>query len=367
MSDQSWRFILQRVPSGEFVDMDLPLMNASISTAINAPGSITGTLPSEYASLVGPDGDLAIQEWGTMIHAELDGEIVQSAIVDNIEMDGDSLRLDAGGWSMIAKDTPWLGNAQSFVQVDPLTVLRSIWNHIQSYPDSNLGVEVDMLHSPVRVGTAVSTTEFTTGAGEAVSFESGPLKLNWWETNDLQAVIDELATNTPFQYMEHSYWEGEVIKHRLKLGYPTIGTRREHARFEIGLNVKAVPKVMLGDYASEVIVYGAGEGSSKVNGRVTAQTGRLRRVRIQTDKGLTSSTRATQAARPILDELIGKREIDSLTVMSTDLAPVGTYGPGDEIYVSGDTGWADLDMWVRISELTINPDNTEITLKVVTV
>ena len=41
--------------------------------------------------------------------------------------------------------------------------------------------------------------------------------------------------------------------------------------------------------------------------------------------------------------------------------------PGDEIYVTGDAGWQDLDMWVRITELSINPDNSEITLKVVTV
>lgn len=483
---QDWRYILQRVPSGEFIDLDLPLSGATINRAINAPGAISGNIPEGYRHLLDSKGDLAIEEWGTMIHAELDGEIVQSAIVDTIELDGDVLHLDAGGWTMMATDTPWVGKDRSYILEDPLEIFRDIWSHMQSFPDGNLGVKVDPTTSPITVGTPeskalvrakaqaemakvkrqmeldrytlsknglssaraalllacglstsgavyMSTSAPTgvkrkstnvwinttnqrpykfvstkwveaTGAGplgatsvyllrnsdhikalalynaakksydtavtqvkNQSSGEAVPLKLAFHETTNLQSVIDDLVTNTPFQYMEDSYWDGDVIKYRLKVGYPTLGARRENLRFEIGQNVKAVPKIGLGDYASEVVLFGAGEGSSKIHARISSPTGRLRRVHVSTNKDLTSKSRAEQAARPILKELIGGMEIDTLVVMDTPLAPMRSYEPGDEVFVLGDAGWADLDMWVRITEITINPDNTDITLKVVTV
>ena len=46
-----------------------------------------------------------------------------------------------------------------------------------------------------------------------VTFEAGPFKLNWWETDDLGDVIDKLATDTPFEYVEEHRWanDGESI------------------------------------------------------------------------------------------------------------------------------------------------------------
>ncbi|MFF5793673.1 hypothetical protein ACFY5D_16630 [Paeniglutamicibacter sp. NPDC012692] len=488
----TWRYIAQSVPSGEFIDLDLPLTNVSVTKAISGPGSITGTIPIEYAALRKSNGQLALREWGTMIHIEEDGVILQSAIVDQLEIDGDQLTLQAGGFSMMPNATPWLGNTKNYINADPLDILRDIWDHIQSQPNGDLGMTLDPLKSPARVGIpeaknltaakgfeakakllyenevkrseayakdvetakkAVFYTANVTPVGQiyvAKSAPSGdkkargniwidsdsnnapytvigstweppkvfeseiqtlatrintyvlatkqladhkqvlanakenlskatekrkelsdgeakPIRLAWWETDNLQTVINDLVDSAPFEYAERSHWDGEEIKYHLDLGYPAIGSRKENARFEIGVNVSTTPRISLDDYASEVLMFGAGEGSARVRGHLTTPTDRLRRVAVKTDQSITSTARAETVARPLLKELNGDRSIDSLTIIDHPLAPLGTFQPGDQIRVIGDAGWGDLDMWVRILELTSTPDNNSISLKVVTI
>src|SRR5699024_11949333 len=47
------------------------------------------------------------------------------------------------------------------VQVDPLSLVRRIWSHLQSQPDGDLGLKVDSTTSPVRIGTKSEDVEFT--------------------------------------------------------------------------------------------------------------------------------------------------------------------------------------------------------------
>lgn len=359
-----WRFYLQSLPGGEWIDKDLPLTGARVIESVNAPASISGSLPLGFGQLVNADGSLVIREWGCLIVAEREGRSPIVGIVDGVSTEGNRLNVDAGGFSMYPTGTPWLGADFAGIQVDPLDMVRKIWDHLQSYPDGDLGVVVDPLKSPVRVGTKEVTSEFTTGAGEDVSIVSGPFRLAWWNTDDLGKVFSDLAKETPFQYRERSAWDGENLTHRLELGYPRIGARRENLRFEIGVNVTAIPPADEGDYASEVLLFGAGEGSKKRRGTITAQTGRLRRVHVATDKSITSNTAATKAARPMMDRLKGAYGIESLEVVDHESAPYGTFGPGDDIRVQGDAGWIQLDMWVRVQDLTVDCDTGKITLKV---
>ncbi len=148
----AWRYLLQSVPDGEFIDLDVPLTDVSITQAINAPGSISGALPIIYGSLRKSNNELAISEWGSMIHVEEDGKILQSAIVDSIELDGQSLIISGGGFSMIPNDLPWLGKDKAYIDEDPLNILRDIWEHIESQPNGSIGVAVDPLSSRARVG-----------------------------------------------------------------------------------------------------------------------------------------------------------------------------------------------------------------------
>lgn len=491
----TWRYILQSVPDGEFIDLDAPLSGVSVTKAISGPGSITASIPLEYATLKKSNGMPSIQEWGTMIHVEEDGVILQSAIIDQIDVDGHTLTLSAGGFSMIANEQPWEGPDKNYIHADALDVFRDIYAQLQSDPQGDLGITVDDLSSAARVGLretdayrdaktkeakakahyefeqkqsalhaktlfdakqAVFTTAKVSPIGQiyiattaptgtkkavgnlwvesdqankpwkyvkagdkwvAITLTAGemttlaakigtyitvtsvvaahklilakakeaydkavthrkdisdqaaqPLTLAWWQTDNLQQIINDLTENSNFEYAERSYWSDDVIKYHIDLGYPSLGGRKNDLRFEIGVNVTAIPRIALDDYASSIMLYGAGEGSKRVVGVVSTPTGRLKRVSVQTNQALTNKVRAESTARNLLKDMSGERSIDSLTVIDHSLAPLGTFQPGDQIRVTGSAGWAnDLDLWVRILELTSTPDDNTITLKVVTV
>ncbi|OMH30660.1 hypothetical protein [Tersicoccus sp. Bi-70] len=354
-----WRFHLQEMPSGRWLDRDLPLMGGTVTTAVNAPASISGALSLGYPALT------SVREWGCAVIAEQEGRPPVFGIVDHVSLDGGQVRVEAGGFTMYPTGIPWLAADYAGIGVDPLDVVRMVWDEVQSYPGGDLGVTVDSLRSPVRVGTPERNVNFTTSAGEDVSFDAGPFRLAWWQTDDVGKTITDLAASTPFGYAERSAWDGEDIVHRLELGYPGIGARRDGLLFEIGVNVTVVPAVSASEYASEVLLYGSGEGRTKIRSdRLTASTGRLRRVHVATEKAFTSRKAATDAARPILAQVSGAATIDSLTVVDHPMAPAGSFGPGDQIRVQGDPGWGDLDLWMRITELTVNCDAGSIELKV---
>lgn len=364
----AWRYYLQSLPSGKWIDKDLPLVGGEVVTAINAPASIRGTIPAEYAQLRNDDGTLAIREWGCLIVAEELGRDPIVAIVDRVPAEGQALSIEAGGFSMYPTGLPWLGKEFAGIDVDPMNMVRKIFAHVQSYAEVGLDIAVDSTTSPVRIGTEEKDVEFTTGDGETVEFESGPFRLAEWATEDLGKTFSELAEQTPFQYMERSEWDGENLKHRLQLGYPTLGARRHNLRFEVGVNITAAPAIIADEYASTVVVFGAGQGRKKVSsGPISAPTDRMRRVHVETDKSITSTKAAKTAARAILKTLIGSDTIDTVEVSEHDSAPFGTFGPGDEIYVQGDAGWSDLDLWVRIEEMAVDTDTGKMSLKVVAV
>lgn len=361
----SWRFFLQALPSLEWLDKDLPLVDAVVVEGENVPAAISGSLPLGYRNLRKEDGSLAIREWGCQIVAWQEGFDPIVAIVDGIDTSGDDLQIAAGGFTMYPTGMPWLGADYAGIDVDPLDMVRKIWSHLQAFADGYHGVTVDTLTTPVRIGEPEEDVNFTTGSGEEVSFTAGPFRLARWVTEDLGKVITDLADETPFKYRERSYWSGEeTLSHRLELGYPTLGSRKYDLHFEIGMNVVVPPPIEEGDYASEVLMLGAGEGRKMVSALLSEPTGRLRRVAVRTDKSLRSVTRAKNAARPVLRQLTGEYSIDTLEVIDHDLAPYSTYDVSDEIRVFGDAGWIQMDRWVRIVEISTNCTTGRRTLKV---
>ncbi|UVF61144.1 minor tail protein [Arthrobacter phage Aoka] len=345
----AWRFHAQSLPSRVWIDRDLALVDAEVTEGTNGPAVIRGKLP------LGNTTGKQLREWGSLIVAEQDGQDPVAAIVDRLNPEDGWLHVEAGGFTMYPNGLPWSGPDYTGVGVDPLDMVRKIWAEIQAHPDGNLGVTVDPLTSPTRIGTA-ATADNT----------DGPFRLAWWATDDLGKVLADLATDTPFQYRERSTWDGDDITHRLQLGYPSLGARREELRFEVGVNITAAPPMADGEYASEVLVMGAGEGRKKVTSgplRTTA-AGRLRRVRTVADSSITTKAAAQAAARPFLARLGGVDSIESLDVINHPAAPFGSFGPGDEIYVQGNAGWAQLADWVRITEQTINCTTGIMNLKV---
>src|SRR5690625_3743423 len=341
------RVILQALPSGEILDWAVPLMGADVTRVLSGPGALSGTLPEGYG--------FPVREWGSALWVESDGVFHGGGIVTTVEHADREIRVACTGVTGYAQDMPWLAPREDLVDVDPLSIVRMIWDHLQGSAGGDVHLTVDALTSPVRVGEEEQDVEFTTGDGDEVEFETGPFRLNPIDTQDLAKVIEDLAGDTPFDYLEETRWDGEDIRHRMRLGYPALGVSRSEYSLDTRVNMTTLPTLGYADddYASEVLLVGAGEGRDAVTAHVPERAERLRRVAIITDKSVRSKKTAARVAREELAARTAEGEVSNLVVIDSPNAPLDVLQPGDSIPVVGPlaTG-AYLDHRVRIVEMT---------------
>lgn len=358
----AWRYLVERLNgdgTAELVHPDLPLEDVEITKTLSGPDRITGTLPLETRGLFDRDGTPILREWSTVIYAMPDDSadlIYAGGILVAPGMTDTAFEVDCAGFAFYPQGQPftdsWFG-----VQVDPLDVVRRIWDHLQTQPRGNLGMEVDATISPLRIGTELEVVSFTTGVGEDVSFEAGPVKLNWYTDTDLGKRIDDLARDTPFDYWEEHRVDGDVIRHRLGLAYPQRGRRRDDLRFFVGENIALQPEVTAdGDeFANVLLALGAGEGRDMIHTVMPADDGRLRRVAVVSDKTAKSQKAIDDFARSELRARLLEGSIEEISVWDHSNARLGSWVEGDEINIRGSSQWMDLDMWCRVVATTVRP------------
>lgn len=359
-----WRYIAQALPSGEWLHWDVPLSGVDISHELSGPGGLTGTIPVELAGLTREDGSLLLEPQACAIWAEASGVIRGGGILVRREANGQQLRLECAGYPSYPHGQHWPWAEYRGVQVDPLDVARLIWSNLQGEPDGDLGVVVDGTRSPVRIGTEPEDVKFTTGAGDDVEFEAGPLKMNHWSTFDLGRQFDDLIVQAGAEYLPHVAWDGDSgrLKHRLQIGVPRIGQRRHDMRFVVGENVTVDPaQVASGDnYATQVTVFGPGEGRKRVSGSASAKRRGLRRAVAFVDESIPAAAVAEKLARIEIRARSAAASISDVSVMQSPMAEVMAVRPGDEIFVQSDVGWLEFAEWVRVLAVTYSPDNLDV-------
>lgn len=361
-----WRYIAQRLDgsgNGEFLSFELPLQDVQYTKTISGFDTISASVSPVFQRLLATDGLPILNQYGTAIYAENDGEIRAGGIFTDESFEGPKWNITATGFAGYSSDMPWVSSdANNYlgVEVDPLDVLRVIWAHIQSHPGGNIGLEIDPLKTGKKIGVELAQVEFDTQAGP-VSFESGPVQLNWYTNHDLSSDINSLAEATPFDWREHHFWDGEEIRHRLELGYPRLGRQRPELRFVVGENVNTIPSVSRSseDYASEVVTLGAGEGRKMIRGGASRPTGRLRRPKVIVDSGLGSLAAANNQAKREIAWRTDVLSITDIQVRNTASAPLGSVEPGDEILIQGRLGWLDIENWCRVLSITTSPETNE--------
>lgn len=364
----SWRYLARRL-NGDGTETKLhpglPLSDVGLDRELSGPGGMTAALKPEFYGLRAADGKDLFVPWSTAVYAEHDGVIRRGCILTDVEDDGPDLALSFTGFSGYPKNQPF--NAEyTGVQVDPLDVTRLLWTHLQEKPGGNLGLQLGTTKTPIRMGKALPAGQDNPNAGE-----DGPYTLGYWETKDISAEIDALATATPFDYREHHEWVGETdtIRHRLEFGYPTFNARRTDLRFVVGENVVESPKIEYegDDYATAVIMLGAGEGRKMIRG-ISVQEGtpgRLRRVLTLEDRSLKTKAAADRAAQQQLALRQGLPDFKTLVVSDHESAPLFSYDVGDEIEITTRGGWNNgLNLWVRIIAISTDPEKMEDTLTV---
>lgn len=363
---EGWRFFAERLNgdgTATLLHSDLNLSGVQISYALSGPGGFSCSVSPESPFLLGSDGRPIFREWSTAIWAEQDGILRGGGIVDHIGIDNESMSIECVGFAGYPNNMPYTGS-QFFIEADPADIARHIWAHLQGQVGGNLGVTLDQYKTGLKIGTVLKQVEFDTQEGP-VAFESGPYKLEWWQTHDLLSNFDGLSTyQNAFEYRELVEWDGDDVRKHIRMERK-IGSRKHDLRFAIGENIQVVPSVEFSgeEYANGIIVLGAGEGRTMVQGRQTRMNhGRLRRVAVVQDKSIRSIALAVQAARRELGLRQGEFALTDLVVRDHPHAPIGSWDVGDEILLEGDLGWVDNleGVWVRVVGLTISPESSDV-------
>lgn len=354
----------------ELLEPDIPVSGLEVTTTVSGTDTIKGTIKPEVPRLRGK-----VEPWATAVVAQFRGSILAMCIVDDEPIQDAGITFGSVGyfayWAQMPYDGVW-----SKVQIDPLDAVREAFRNVQAHPFGNLGIVVDGTRSPVRIGTPAKDVNFGTADGD-VSFESGPYVLAWYKTHDLANEVTTLAASTPFDFREVHTAVRDTIHHRLQLGYPRIGRRQHELRFHVGENVTAIPGVTYSgdEYASEVMMLGAGEGSEMQRAVVPTAyrppAGRAwrrgRRVAVEDDKTLDTKAKTVAAAKAEAAWRSGGQDVQTITVKDHPNAPIGSWADGDDIFVTGDDlPWAgDLGVWVRVLSTTYKRDQERVDLSVV--
>lgn len=358
-----WRFIASRLDGAggeEFLDFDLPLDDVEVHQVLNGHGGISASVSHEVAHLR-VEGRPVFAPWSTVIYAEASGIIRGGGVLTDMTEDGPALALDCVGFTGYLDGMPYT-NVRSIERGDPLKISRHLWEHTQARKGFNLGVEFAGASASREMFIGDPDVEPTTTPTKV-----DPLVLAYWQTHDLAREFDHLAELAPFEYrMEHA-WDGETIRHRLRYGFPTLGARRHDLRFVAGENVLVEPKVETAgeEYASHLLVLGAGEGRSMMRDEQSTSTDRLGRFAVVSDKTITTPAQAKARALAELKARTGSSDITEIQVIQHPHTPLGSYSVGDEIALTTAGGWTDeTDMWVKILGIVIRPGTDTTTLQV---
>ncbi len=350
MTIGDWNFLAGRL-NGEggidIVETELPIEVSSISRTLSTPSSMSGTITNAVKRLKA-DGRPIFDPWNTVIIAEAAGLIRGMSVYQEPTFNGNKWDLDLVGLSAYPINMPYDG-ARSFIDADPLDLFRHIWQHLQGFPGGDLGITIADTTSPVRVGTPAKEGDN----------ESGPRNLNWWETTNLGAVIDDLAKEAPFDWLETYRWEGEQPRCHLALGHPIIGGRKD-TTLVLGENLAAVPSITeLGSW-NQAWTLGAGEGRDRVRGYAGVNDGRLRRIKVVDDKGVPDKTRADSRARDELNGARGQLVVETVEVFDHPNAPLEGIELGDEMILAADTEHVDFFDWVRVVGKDESPQRDDV-------
>jgi hypothetical protein len=353
-----WRFHAADLLTGRFVTHDLPLSDPEITWDLSGPSALTGTLAAGFGSRERYE---RLPAWGTAVYAEASGEIRWGGILTEPDPSLGPLALTCIGFAGYPHGMIWTGDYQSpDAGVDPLDVVRMIWQHLQSFPDGDLGVTVSDATSPVRLGSKSEFVKFHSGGKDVQFTAQDRYQLKRADSKDCGGEIDNLASEAPFDYRETHAWDGDGVSHDVELGYPRVGRRRNDLRFVLGENLSVAPAAKGNtDYANEIIANGAGQGEKMLTAQVGHRDGRVRRTALLDAKDVHSKRRLTAQARRQLalsQRLLTVEEIDVRDHPNASLGSV-IGALGDDIYLTADLGWTVLDGWWRSTRVVARPQS----------
>ena len=508
------RVIIQRASTGEVLSYDYRGLTLGAPTRqLSGVGSMPVTVAASDGKTVASDGKPLLDKWGTIVTIDDDGQIRFRGIVTDLAYTGPEWKLTLSALPTVLYGCPYDDDAYYGAEVDPADIVRKLVAHVQSFPDSDLGITVvgstavkvgsfstqrrieaeDYYDEKVRDYTAENrelqalkkivaatrktaasqrstragsskdlsaakkaltaakraqtaaesalkaaqktkdpakiaaaqaeltaakadvtsatgtvkarqdaldgrddtltatnarikaeqaavdaqaaivktmkerkdkASELKSAAQQQESADGGAYALEAWEAQDCGRLIDDLAKDAPFDWVEEHYWSGDVPKTRIRIAYPRTGRRIEGdgaPTFQQGMNiaVRLEPGADGGDFANTMFGIGAGEGARSIRRLITKRDGRIRRVATVQSKDIKSKQDMVTRLQRALVAHQNTLAVDSIVVTEHVNSPRGSYALGDDIYVQGKVPhYGDFGLWHRIVGITENTNGT---------
>lgn len=147
------RLVVQRALTKEVLSYDLKgPSRGSLNRQLSAVGNMSLTVDAAQATAVAADGLPLFQEWGTIVTLDDSGQIRFRGIVTDLSYAGPKWTVSISSMATYSYGIPYEGDPYYGAQVDPADIVRKLWAHAQSFPDSDIGVTVTG-STPVRVGS----------------------------------------------------------------------------------------------------------------------------------------------------------------------------------------------------------------------
>lgn len=197
-----------------------------------------------------------------------------------------------------------------------------------------------------------------------------PYELAWYNEVDTGREIENLAKQTPLDFVEAPRWSDDMlwVDQHIEMGYPRLGRKRDDLRFAEGENI--LDAVVLRErpdaWASEVFVRGAGEGSRAIRARAgNPDPHRIRRTTAITDRTITDEDRAQVVANDEKRRKSSPFTISEIVVDANhDNAPLGSFTMGDDILVHARVPYfGTVAMWLRIIGYAWRPGTDDVTIQ----
>jgi hypothetical protein len=147
------RFIVQRALTKDILTREAQVESkGDQSRQLSAVGTLQLVVTPGVATQIASDGLPLFVEWNSIVTVEVDGDLPFRGLVTDMTYDGPNWTIDIRSMATYSYGTPWEGSPYYGAKVDPADIVRKLWAHVQSFPDSDLGVTVRGT-TPVRVGS----------------------------------------------------------------------------------------------------------------------------------------------------------------------------------------------------------------------
>ena len=281
----------------------------------------------------------------TLLWVHRDDQLVWGGILWGVDVDSDtqSIKLAANGL-LSYFDHRFLRQTMQNASIDQLQIVQNLIDYAQGVAGGNLGVTV--VRTPTNSGVTQSYIAF-----------------GYERRNILQELTTLAATITGFDFelvVSGNALTGGTITKQLLLGYPHLGSTGTGLVWQVGRDVALVQytkdATVMGNYE---MMLGAGSGLSMLAGEFSdlSQLGNtmlLERVDSQTtitDQNVLNAL----AVSTLYRYRHGQRTVN-VRLMNPEDAPVGSFGPGDQVRLIANSGFLNIDELWRIMSMTVTPD-----------